>query len=152
MSALQVSRVTIDNPIFIAGKMVQGDYAKSYEYVSQVQKELADASVPFIQQKVIGIYYDNPQEKKTEDMRSFHGVFISNDILLPDSLIKMSLHGNYLYVKATGDIMKSIYDGYNALFAYIRQHNIKLKSPAGYQVATFADSVITTEIYMELAD
>ena len=42
--------------------------------------------------------------------------------------------------------MKAIYEGYDALFNYIAENNVKLKSPAGYQVSTIDNGNIVTEI------
>jgi hypothetical protein len=66
-----------------------------------------------------------------------------------DPLIEMSISGSCLYIKVSGDPVKSIYEGYSAIFNYIRENNIVLKSTAGYQVSTFENGIITTEIYMQ---
>ncbi len=42
--------------------------------------------------------------------------------------------------------------GYTALFDYIRERNITLKSQTGFQVSTFGSEGVDTDIYMELAD
>jgi hypothetical protein len=47
--------------------------------------------------------------------------------------------------------MKSIYDGYGALFTHIQQNNIKLESPTGYQISTFENGTVITEIYMKMS-
>ncbi|MEQ8425380.1 MAG: hypothetical protein RIA63_11770, partial [Cyclobacteriaceae bacterium] len=89
--------------------------------------------------------------KKPETLRSFQGVFLSKpDQAADHSLIKLSLKGNYLYTQVSGDPLKSIFDGYGAMFKYIEQHKVKLKSNTGYQISTFENGIVTTEIYMEL--
>lgn len=153
MSIPQVHIISITRPITATGKIFQGDYAQAPKYISQIQQELEREGVSFLPNKVMGVYYDNPQETKTEDLKSFQGVFTGDEKhKAGSSLTSLSLSGNYLYVKVSGDPLKSIYEGYGALFAYIQENNIILKSPAGYQVSTFENEVITTEIYMELAD
>ena len=152
MSNPQVTAIHLTEPITVVGKLFQGDYSKSQQFITEVITELTSASIPFIQGKVLGVYYDNPNEKNPEDLVSFQGVFAADpDIKLPNSLQALQLKGSYLYVKATGDIMTSIHEGYGALFSHISEHNVKLKSPAGYQVTTFENGTMTTEIYMALA-
>jgi hypothetical protein len=152
MSNLQVRQIKVSDPIIIIGKLFYGDYSKSRQYVTDVETELKETSTPFIKQTVVGVYYDNPQEKNAADLKSFHGVIATPDIsAIPETLTKLSICGDYLYVKVAGeDVMKAIYDGYNALFTHLQQKNLKLKSPAGYQISTFNDGNITTEIYLEL--
>jgi len=151
MSIPQVHILPVDKPITVLGKIFQGDYAKSKDYVFQIQQELLKEEVSFIPYKVMGVYYDNPQEKKPEELRSFQGVFLSDeDVKIPEGFEKVSLKGRYLYTKVKGDPMKAIFDGYGALFSYIQQNKSSLKTPAGYQVSTFENGEMTTEIYMEL--
>lgn len=40
--------------------------------------------------------------------------------------------------------------GYAALFEYIGQHSLQLKSNAGIQMVTFEEGIVQTEIYLEL--
>ncbi|CAN5644561.1 hypothetical protein BH11BAC1_BH11BAC1_09710 [soil metagenome] len=151
MSTSQVTTINLHEQLKVIGKTFIGDYSKSSQYIMEIQKELSDAGIPFIQTKVMGVYYDNPNEKKAEELKSFQGVFVTDpNAKIPASLTQLSLKGNYLYVKATGEIMNAIYEGYGALFIYIAEKAITLKSPAGYQVSTFENDEMTTEIYMEL--
>ncbi|MEJ0033368.1 MAG: hypothetical protein WDO15_24875 [Bacteroidota bacterium] len=46
--------------------------------------------------------------------------------------------------------MKMIYEGYNALFTYIKERNVKLKSPSGYQVLSSTSNGLVAEILMEM--
>ncbi len=150
MSNLKVTEITLAKPIIVVGKLFTGDYAKSPEYISVTMEILRSAGISFDERKVIGVYYDNPNNKKPEELKSFQGVFIDHsNIEIPGELEICQLKGNFLYVKATGDIMKAIYEGYDALFNYIAENNVKLKSPAGYQVSTIDNGNIVTEIYME---
>lgn len=151
MSASQVTAINLHKPLTAIGKIFTGDYSKSSQYIMEIQKELTDAAIPFIQTKIMGVYYDNPNEKKAEELKSFQGVFVTDpNAKIPESLTTLSLKGNYLYVKATGEIMKAIHEAYGALFTHIAEKAITLKSPAGYQVSTFEAEGMTTEIYMEL--
>jgi hypothetical protein len=149
MSNLKVTTVNLTQPITIVGKIFTGDYAKSQQFTMEVQKILKDSSVEFIPNKVMGVYYDNPAAKKPEDLKSFQGVFIKNNIVIPAELEKLQLKGNYIYVKAFGDIMKAIRACYEALFNHIAENKVNLKSPAGYQISTFDNGNFITEIYME---
>jgi DNA gyrase inhibitor GyrI len=151
MASIKVEEVNIKEPLVVVGKMFQGDYAKSQQYITEVQQLLVDAAVQFLPNKVMGVYYDNPNEKKAEELKSFQGLFVSApNVNLPKGVQKLELKGDYIYVKATGDIMKAIHEGYGALFNYISENKITLKSPAGYQVSTFSNDTMVTEIYMEL--
>jgi hypothetical protein len=151
MSNLIVTSIKVPEPMIVAGKIFQGDYWNSQGYITEVKGDLEKASIPFVQTKVLGIYYDNPNEKKPGELRSFQGVFITDQkAKLPDSLELLSMRGNFLYVKSTGDIMKSIHECYSALFKFISERKVILKSPAGYQVLTFENGEVTTEIYMEI--
>jgi DNA gyrase inhibitor GyrI len=141
----------LSTPITAVGKVFIGDYAKSQQYVMELHDLLNQKSIPFITNKVMGVYYDNPQEKKPEDLKSFQGVFLNNPTQeVEPSLSKLSLKGNYLYTKVSGDPIKSIFDGYGALFKHIQENKVSLKSSTGYQVSTFENGAISTEIYMEI--
>ena len=147
-----VNTVTLNKPLVAAGKIFKGDYSNAQHYITDVQNELKEASVDFTPNKILGIYYDNPQNKKAEELTSFQGVFLQHaNLKLPQGFNKIILSGNFLYVKVKGEPMKAIYEGYGALFSYIEKKNVQLKSPAGYQVSTFENGEITTEIYLELA-
>lgn len=153
MTNSEVKEIDLSTPISAVGRLFIGDYAKSQEYIMELHDLLNKKAIPFIPNKVMGVYYDNPQEKRPEELKSFHGVFLTNstgnDTIAP-SITNLSLRGRYLYIKVSGDPMKSIYEGYGALFNYIQNQKINLKSNTGYQVSTFENGVITTEIYMGL--
>jgi hypothetical protein len=153
MNTPEVKSIVLEKPLTAAGKIFTGDYAKSPDYINEVKRGLEKAGISFDQYKVMGVYYDNPQEKKAEELKSFQGVFLQNgNTEVPSSFEKLNLKGNVLYVRMTGgDIMKAIYDGYGALFNHIQKNALTLKSNAGYQVTTFENGTMTTEIYMELA-
>lgn len=151
MTTPAVSIVTITEPMIVVGKTFVGDYAKSQQFVTEVQDILSSENTPFIPYKVMGIYYDNPQEKSPDTLRSFHGVFPQGEQSVKNSsLEKKELSGKFLYVQLQGDPSRVIYDGYAALFAHLQQHGIQLRSSAGYQISTFQDGEITTEIYLEI--
>ena len=147
-----VRQVDLEEPLVIYGRHFQGDYARSPQYITEVMELLKQAGIDYQPNKALGIYYDNPQQKSPEELRCFQGVFINDAAAaVPQSLEKFVLTGRYLYVNITGDPMRSIFEGYQVLFDYIGKNNTHLKSPAGYQVSTFEDGAMTTEIYMELA-
>ena len=151
MSKPEVQEVELIDPINVVGKHFKGDYAKSFEYITEVQNDLKNEGVGFIPNKVFGIYYDNPQDTKPEELRSFQAVFPENGFdETASSLTLIELTGKFLYTKVKGEPMKALMEGYGALFTYIQNQAVALKSNAGYQVSTFENGEMTTEIYMEI--
>jgi effector-binding domain-containing protein len=147
----QVKVVQIDTDIVAVGKCFVGDYAASPKHASEVQNILTAAAIPFIPNKVMGVYYDNPETTAVENLKCFQGFFLENQEQYIDStLSRLALKGKYLYTKVTGDPGKIVFDGYNALFSHIQENGIALKSNAGYQVSTFENNIVTVEIYMEI--
>lgn len=147
----EVKEISISTPIEAIGKIFTGDYAKSPQYITEVYDLLNQKGIPFIPNKIMGVYYDNPTERKPEDLKSFQGVFpIHENENHDDSFTKLSLKGKYLYIKVSGDPIKSIYAGYDALFNHIQHHHVNLESNTGYQVSTFENGIITTEIYLKI--
>ena len=153
MTLPHVVVIRIDQHIESVGKIFYGDYANSPQWISEVHKELSLASISSLPNKVMGIYYDNPQEKNADQLRSFQGVFISDETArIPETLCRVSLTGDYLYVRVSGDPMKSLLEGYRMLFAHIRANSTDLESTAGYQISTFDSGIVNTEIYMKLRE
>ncbi len=151
MSNISVQQISIVNPIKAVGKTFTGDYSQSFAYIKEVQALLDALSVKWIPNKVLGIYYDHPAEKKPEDLRSFQGVFTEHDqSILTGTLSTLELKGSFLYTKVSGDPTQAIGDGYAALFEYIGQHSLQLRSNAGIQIVTFEKGIVQTEIYLEL--
>lgn len=151
MEKVIVKNINLDSPLIAVGKSFTGDYAKSPQFVTEVQTILAKTYTPFIPNKVLGVYYDNPEKTKPEELKCFQGVFLEDDRDTFDpSLSKLTLNGSYLYTKVTGDPTKTIYEGYNAIFSHIQENGIALKSNAGFQLSTFENNTLTIEIYMEI--
>lgn len=152
MAAPLVSVVSITEPIKMIGKTFTGDYGKSQQYVTEIQEIARRENISFIPHRVVGIYYDNPQEKAPNALRSFHGVFAEDEQSVENSsLEKKEFSGRFLYVQLKGDPSKVIYEGYGALFNHLQQNEMRLRSNAGYQISTFENGEITTEIYLEIA-
>jgi hypothetical protein len=146
-----VQIITIGDPIKLIGKVFTGSYSDASLYITAVQNELTSAEIPFIPYKICGIYYDDPEVTPAAEQRSFQGVVTEgNTDLSVTSLIAVDMAGTFLYTKVTGDPMQSIMKGYGDLFAYIQAHQTQLKSNAGYQVLTFTEGQVITEIYMEI--
>jgi DNA gyrase inhibitor GyrI len=151
MESPQVKVVRIEPVITAAGKTFMGDYAASPKYAAEVQNLLTAASIPFIPNKVIGVYYDNPEVTRVEDLRCFQGFILENEPRsINPPLSRLTIAGKYLYTKVTGDPAKIIFDGYKALFSHIQENGVVLKSNAGYQVSTFENNMVTVEICMEI--
>lgn len=151
MEAPSVSVVTITEPMLLIGKTFIGDYGKSREFVMEVQEIISRENIPFVPYKVVGIYFDDPREKAPDTLQSFHGVFPQGKHSIENSsLEKKEFSGRFLYVQLQGDPSKVIYEGYGAMFQYLQQHDMQLRSNAGYQISTFANGEITTEIYLEI--
>src|SRR5215831_15359675 len=151
MKKTEVQEVQLNAPIKAVGKIFTGDYAKSQEHILELINILNDKNIPFIANKIMGVYYDNPSEKQADELTSFQGIFLEGNQNLPDgSFVEVKLSGKHIYASVEGDPMKSIYEGYQALFNYIQKNNITLQSNAGYQVATFKNGTVTTEIYMKI--
>lgn len=146
-----VKVVRLEPAITAAGKTFIGDYSASPKYAAEVQNLLTAASIPFIPNKVLGVYFDNPETTPAEDQRCFQGFLLENESRVIDPpLSSLSLAGKYLYTKVSGDPGKIIFEGYNAIFSHIRERGVVLKSNAGYQVSTFENNMVTVEIYMEI--
>ncbi|MFC0516778.1 hypothetical protein ACFFGT_21405 [Mucilaginibacter angelicae] len=148
-----VQVIALNDPIKLVGKVFTGSYAGASSYVTAVQNELTAAQIPFIPYKICGIYYDDPEVTPAAEQRSFQGVVTEgNADLSATSLTAIDMAGLFLYTKITGDPMQAIMKGYGDLFAYIQAHQAKLKSNAGYQILTFSEGLVTTEIYMEISE
>jgi DNA gyrase inhibitor GyrI len=150
MSKPEVRIVELNEPIIVIGKHFKGDYSKSIEFITEVQKELADEGITFIPNKVFGIYYDNPQDTKADDLKSFQGVLPAKEFDQTSiSLTTLEIDGKFIYTKVFGDPMNALMEGYGALFSHIQSENVQLKSNTGYQISTFENGELSTEIYME---
>ena len=151
MEKATVKTINLDSTVIAVGKTFTGDYAKSPQFITEVQNILSKTSTAFVPNKALGVYYDNPEKKKAEELKCFQGVFLENGAdKFDSSLYKLTLKGNYLYTKVAGDTSKIIYDGYNAIFSHIQEHGIALKSHSGFQISTFENNMLTIEIYMEV--
>ncbi len=118
-----VQVVQVEPAITAVGKTFMGDYSASPKYASEVQNLLSAASIPFIPNKVIGVYYDNPETTPAEELRCFQGFLVENEPPFIDPpLSRLALAGKYLYTKVTGDPAKIIFDGYRRI---IRPHSGK---------------------------
>jgi DNA gyrase inhibitor GyrI len=146
-----VEKINLNVPITVVGKTFIGDYAKSPQFVTEVQETLAKTNTTFVPNKALGVYYDNPEKNKPENLRCFQGVFLQNETDDFDaSLTKLTLKGNYLYTKKTGDPAKIVYEGYSEIFGYVHKHRFALKSHSAFQVSTFENNQLTIEFYMEI--
>ena len=151
MSKPEVQTVEVIDPIRVIGKYFKGDYAKSIQFIGEVQEDLRKEGVAFIANKVFGIYYDNPQNTIPEELRSFQAVFPENGFNQAKSAwTRFELKGKYIYTKVIGEPMNALMEGYEALFGHIQNQAVALKSLTGYQILTFDNGTITTEIYMEV--
>lgn len=148
-----ISSISIKEPILLLGKHFRGDYQNSQRYVTEVQNLLSAEEIEFVPFKVLGIFYDNPRDKNADELRSFHAVFaVDGNSAEKTSLERFILKGDFLSVKVVGDPSKAILEGYGSLFDYIGTKSIKLKSNAGFQISSFENGQITTEILMELSN
>lgn len=150
MTEIIVKKLNITTPIKVVGRVFYGDYSKSAEFIQMVQSELNKEGIPWKPNKVFGVYYDNPNDKNMDELKSFQGVFIEDRHSIEfTNLLKLELRGYCAYAKVSGSI-DAIYDGYKAIFNYLRSNNLALKSNVGYQISSFENGVVDTEIYMEL--
>ena len=151
MQIPEVKVIDLETPVKSIGKIYTGDYSKSPQYIMEIQAAMKEKNIPFIENKVMGVYYDNPADKKPGELKSFQGVFLKEDIKYSgSSLTEIIISGKCVYTKVSGDPVRSLYEGYNAVFGFIQKNKIELKSSEGYQVSTFENGVITTEIYMRI--
>lgn len=151
MNLPKVSRIQLPEPLVVIGKTFIGDYSDSSKYAAEVQAAAETSSINFEPLKVIGIYYDNPFEKPAAELKSFHGVFPTNpESAIQGSLEKLVLSGDFLSVTMQGNPSDPIMDGYNALFEYIRENNVQLKSAAGFQISSFNQGEISLQIMMQV--
>lgn len=149
----RVERVTVAPPIRVIGRHFFGDYSNSQGFIEEVQGLLTKEGIGFTPHKVFGIYYDNPQTTPPEELRCFQGVFPIGDLSDPEPPLEaFLLKGTFLHVRVQGDPMKSVFEGYSALFDHIKRNDVILRSNAGHQIAAFEDNIVTTDIYMELGD
>jgi hypothetical protein len=147
---IDVQEIHLSEPITFVGKIFYGDYTKSHLYIQEVQAELDKHAIAWKKNSVFGIFYDDPREMQGSELKSFHGVFADSvPLLSATELTTITLSGKFVYAKAIGSI-DSIYEAYQAIFDFLGDKNLQLKSSVGYQVSTFDQGVITTEIYMEL--
>jgi len=151
MQKPEVREINIQSPIKAVGKIFTGDYAKSPEHIMELQAFFKETGIQFIENKVMGVYYDDPSRTNLRELTSFQGVFLTEKEIVRDvSVMEISLSGKYICTKVSGDPAKSIYEGYGAIFNYIEKNQVTLESTAGYQVATFENGTVTTEIYMKI--
>lgn len=151
MASPAVSIVEISSPILAIGKHFTGSYDNSQKYTMEVLELLTKSGIEFTPNKVFGIYYDDPIAVKPEDTRSFHGFFPdSSSAPIPQGLENYSFKGKFLKTSLEGDPDDVIMQGYEALFKYIKEQKIELASDAGFQITSFENGKMNTEIYMQV--
>ena len=151
MHKTEVKEVNIESPIKAVGKVFTGDYAKSPQFVMELQTLFKEQQIPFFENKVLGVYYDDPSKKMPEELKSFQGLFPSPEYTAQDTALEeISIEGKYICAKVSGNPPKSIYEGYDALFKFIEKNGVRLESTISYQVSSFENGIITTEIYLKI--
>jgi DNA gyrase inhibitor GyrI len=148
----EVKRITLDQDIIAVCKEFIGPYEKVKEYVTEVQNYTQAAQIPAKPYHAFGIYFDDPNTKKPEELRSFQGVIVGKEaeVKPPFFVYKMKKGREYLYTKVYGDAM--IPAGYMALFNYMGLQKIKAGSSGGHQVVTLEEGKLTLEIYLEVEE
>ena len=148
----QVQRLTLKQDLIAVCKEFIGPYEKVREYVTEVQNYAEAAQISIKPFHAFGIYFDDPNTKKAEELRSFQGVIVEKDaeVKPPFFVYKMKKGKEYLYTKVYGDAM--IPAGYMALFSYMGLQKIKAGSSGGHQVVTLEVGKLVLEIYLEVEE
>ena len=146
----QMKRLTLDHDIVAVCKEFIGPYEKVREYVTEVQNYVQSEHIPAKPYHAFGIYFDDPNTKKPEELRSLQGVILEKEAAVksPFFIYKMKKGKEYLYTKVYGDAM--IPAAYMALFNHMGLQKIKAGSSGGHQVVTLEDGKLVLEIYLEI--
>jgi DNA gyrase inhibitor GyrI len=149
-SLVQRVHLNGEQAISATGMEFTGDYSQSPQYVSDLQKYLTERGIDYYPFKVLGVYYDDPQVTPLDKLRSFQGLFLTDERGIDiGGLQTLTLKGEFILVRVEGDF-SSLLAGYHALFEYAKQHGLQFDSPAGYQISSFVNGKIETDIYMQL--
>jgi effector-binding domain-containing protein len=148
----KVKRITLEKQIVAVCKEFFGPYEKAPEYVTEMKNYLSRAGIPYKPHEVLGVYFDNPQEKKPEELRSFQGVVVEKEVEVkpPYFVYTMKKGTEYLYTKVKGNPMEVIPAGYMAIFNYMGLHKIKAGTSGGHQYVTMEEGMVAFEIFLEI--
>ena len=148
----EVKRVTVEEEVITVSKEFFGPYEKVRDYVNEVKNHLATQNIPSIPYKVLGVYFDDPRQKKPEELRSIQGVAVEKEVEVqaPYFIYKLK-RGEYLYTKVSGNDAEVIPAAYMALFQYMGEHKIQAGATGGHQLVTMEDGKVVFEISLAIA-
>ena len=147
-----VERITLQQEIVSVCREFFGPYENVKEYVTEVESYLRKNNIPFPPYNVFGVYFDDPSQKKPEEMRSFQGVVVEKPVTVaaPYFIYRMK-RGDYLHTKVGGNPAESIPGAYGALFQYMGTNKIMAGASGGHQHVTMENGQVMFEIYLEIA-
>ncbi len=150
----EVKRIALDRDIIAVCKEFFGSYHKVTEYVTEVENYMKAAQIPFKPYHAFGIYFDDYNTKKPEELRSFQGIIVDKEpeTKAPYFVYKMKKGSAYLYTKVAGNPEEMIPAGYMALFNHMGLQKIKAGASGGHQVVTMEDGKVVFEIYLEIEE
>ncbi len=147
-----VERITLQREIVSVCKEFFGPYENVKEYVTEVESYLRKNNIPFPPYNVFGVYFDDPSQKKPEELRSFQGVVVEKPVTVtaPYFLYTMK-RGEYLYTKVGGNPAESIPAAYGAMFHFMETNKIMAGATGGHQHVTMENGEVMFAIYLEIA-
>ncbi|MFP4544242.1 MAG: GyrI-like domain-containing protein [Bacteroidota bacterium] len=152
LPSAEIKEVAIIHGIPSIVKEFRGPYEESPAYIEYVKEKLDDAGIDYIGDKVIGIYFDNPQGKDPKTLRCLAGVLTRDKKPVADPLMNFELKGKYLYTKIAGTPKDAAYVGYMRMYDYVRENDIELESDTGIQITSYESGKYYSEIFMKLPE
>lgn len=143
--------IQIKTPVLCVCREFRGDYMRSSEFVSDVAGFLEKNGLTYLDRQIIGIYFDNPGNTPSNELRSWQGVLVDTDYELDEPYFMYRIEGEYVSVISSGDPAEIIGGAYEALFRYIYEHNIRTQSREGIQIMRMIDDRFEIQILMKVA-
>jgi len=150
MSALpEVERITLSKEIVAVCREFFGPYEQAPAYVTDVEKYLEAQKIPSLPFNAFGVYFDDPSQKRPEELRSYQGVLVEKEVeVKPPYFVYKMKQKEYLHTTASPQ--EALPAGYLALFNYMGLHHIRAGSTGGHQHVTMKDGQVVFDIYLEI--
>lgn len=147
----EVKRVTLEQEIIAILKEFYGPYENAPAYITEVQNYLQGKGIPFEQQKVLGIYFGDPQNDPPETLRSLQGPLVdAPHAVEPPHFVYRMKKTEYLLARVSGQPEKVIPAAYLALFNHMGLKKIRAGSSGGHQIVKMENGQVVFEIYLEI--
>lgn len=145
---MHTNEITIAQTKKFIGAIFNGSYDETSQYLDEIKERLNQQDISFEEFETLSIYYSDPDTTDVDDLTSFNGFLLSDDIVSDSNFEIIELEKG-TYIVSSCSSPEEIWNMFGEIYTYAQKNRIVITDAPPFLITSIEDGKPKFSLYLK---